>query len=79
MLANGWNLFLIVSRLEERESEMKKEYNALHQRHTEVGYHLIISEQTLSLPIKSCQKIHLYHSELELLNLEEHQVYLKRG
>lgn len=26
-----------VSRLEERESEMKKEYNALHQRHTEVG------------------------------------------
>ncbi|CAJ0957571.1 unnamed protein product [Ranitomeya imitator] len=24
-----------VSRLEERESEMKKEYNALHQRHTE--------------------------------------------
>lgn len=48
MLANGWNLFLIVSRLEERESEMKKEYNALHQRHTEVGYHLIISEQTNS-------------------------------
>lgn len=47
-LANGWNLFLIVSRLEERESEMKKEYNALHQRHTEVGYHLIISEQTNS-------------------------------
>ncbi|KAJ1067391.1 hypothetical protein K5549_010509 [Capra hircus] len=25
-----------VSRLEERESEMKKEYNALHQRHTEM-------------------------------------------
>lgn len=23
--------------MEERESEMKKEYNALHQRHTEVG------------------------------------------
>lgn len=31
-----WLCFL-VSRLEERESEMKKEYNALHQRHTEVG------------------------------------------
>lgn len=30
-------LCLPVSRLEERESEMKKEYNALHQRHTEVG------------------------------------------
>lgn len=27
---------LVVSRLEERESDMKKEYNALHQRHTEV-------------------------------------------
>lgn len=25
-----------VSRLEEREAELKKEYNALHQRHTEV-------------------------------------------
>nr|XP_020024923.1 C-Jun-amino-terminal kinase-interacting protein 3-like isoform X3 [Castor canadensis] len=25
-----------ISRLEERESEMKKEYNALHQRHTEM-------------------------------------------
>lgn len=25
-----------VTRLEERESDMKKEYNALHQRHTEV-------------------------------------------
>uniref|UniRef100_A0A8B9G8H7 C-Jun-amino-terminal kinase-interacting protein 3 n=1 Tax=Amazona collaria TaxID=241587 RepID=A0A8B9G8H7_9PSIT len=31
-----------ISRLEERESEMKKEYNALHQRHTEVGCHLIL-------------------------------------
>lgn len=30
-------LCFLVSRLEERESEMKKEYNALHQRHTEVG------------------------------------------
>lgn len=28
---------LVVSRLEERESDMKKEYNALHQRHTEVS------------------------------------------
>ena len=27
---------LAVSRLEEREAELKKEYNALHQRHTEV-------------------------------------------
>lgn len=26
-----------VSRLEDRESDMKKEYNALHQRHTEVS------------------------------------------
>lgn len=75
MLANGWNLFLIVSRLEERESEMKKEYNALHQRHTEVGHHLIIYEQTLSLPVKSCQKINLYHTELELLNLEKNIRY----
>lgn len=39
----GWTVQLTqwlcfpVSRLEERESEMKKEYNALHQRHTEVG------------------------------------------
>lgn len=32
-----WWLCFLVSRLEERESEMKKEYNALHQRHTEVG------------------------------------------
>lgn len=40
MLADSWDLLLAVSRLEERESEMKKEYNALHQRHTEVGYHL---------------------------------------
>lgn len=38
----GWTVQLTlwlcfpVSRLEERESEMKKEYNALHQRHTEV-------------------------------------------
>lgn len=42
VLADGWNLLLVVSRLEERESEMKKEYNALHQRHTEVGCHLMI-------------------------------------
>jgi len=44
VLADGWNLLLVVSRLEERESEMKKEYNALHQRHTEVGCRLIISK-----------------------------------
>lgn len=33
------SLFLVnaVSRFEERESELKKEYNALHQRHTEVN------------------------------------------
>lgn len=30
------SLFHPVSRLEEREAELKKEYNALHQRHTEV-------------------------------------------
>lgn len=36
MQLTQWLCFL-VSRLEERESEMKKEYNALHQRHTEVG------------------------------------------
>lgn len=35
--ADGQRLCLPVSRLEERESEMKKEYNALHQRHTEVS------------------------------------------
>lgn len=35
--ADRQGLCLLVSRLEERESEMKKEYNALHQRHTEVG------------------------------------------
>lgn len=35
--ADRRGLCLLVSRLEERESEMKKEYNALHQRHTEVG------------------------------------------
>lgn len=29
-------LCVSVTRLEERESDMKKEYNALHQRHTEV-------------------------------------------
>lgn len=48
MLSNGWNLFLAVSRLEERESEMKKEYNALHQRHTEVSCCPIPSKQTNS-------------------------------
>ncbi len=32
-----WCSSLVVSRLEERESDMKKEYNALHQRHTEVS------------------------------------------
>lgn len=32
-----FSLCLAVTRLEERESDMKKEYNALHQRHTEVG------------------------------------------
>lgn len=32
-----WNLFVLsVGRLEERELELKKEYNSLHQRHTEV-------------------------------------------
>lgn len=30
------SICLSVTRLEERESDMKKEYNALHQRHTEV-------------------------------------------
>lgn len=34
---DGQRPCLPVSRLEERESEMKKEYNALHQRHTEVS------------------------------------------
>lgn len=48
--ANQWNvkcfslitcnmtnyIFHLVSRLEEREAELKKEYNTLHQRHTEV-------------------------------------------
>jgi uncharacterized membrane protein YcjF (UPF0283 family) len=38
----GWLTLILfiwvsVTRLEERESDMKKEYNALHQRHTEVG------------------------------------------
>lgn len=36
-MADKQRLCFPVSRLEERESEMKKEYNALHQRHTEVG------------------------------------------
>lgn len=31
-----FSVCLSVTRLEERESDMKKEYNALHQRHTEV-------------------------------------------
>lgn len=34
---NSLFLFNAVSRFEERESELKKEYNALHQRHTEVN------------------------------------------
>lgn len=29
-------MFFLVGRLEERELELKKEYNSLHQRHTEV-------------------------------------------
>ncbi|KAF2984742.1 hypothetical protein EK904_002308 [Melospiza melodia maxima] len=34
--ASLWNLNLCeISRLEEREAELKKEYNALHSRHTE--------------------------------------------
>lgn len=35
--SHTFNVFCLqVTRLEERESDMKKEYNALHQRHTEV-------------------------------------------
>lgn len=34
-----WNFVFLVGRLEEREVELKKEYNSLHQRHTEVRRH----------------------------------------
>uniref|UniRef100_A0A3Q0SIZ9 RH1 domain-containing protein n=1 Tax=Amphilophus citrinellus TaxID=61819 RepID=A0A3Q0SIZ9_AMPCI len=33
-----------ISRLEERETELKKEYNALHQRHTEVSLHVYLNQ-----------------------------------
>lgn len=37
LFLNKLTLSFSVSRLEEREAELKKEYNALHSRHTEVG------------------------------------------
>lgn len=36
-------ILISVSRLEEREAELKKEYNALHQRHTEVRFQIILT------------------------------------
>lgn len=33
-----------VSRFEEREAELKKEYNTLHQRHTEVRFGLQVMQ-----------------------------------
>lgn len=39
-------VFCPVSRLEEREAELKKEYNALHQRHTEVSQSSAVCQAT---------------------------------
>lgn len=41
-------ILISVSRLEEREAELKKEYNALHQRHTEVGFWVVLIMLTLN-------------------------------
>lgn len=45
LFLNKLTLSFSVSRLEEREAELKKEYNALHSRHTEVSnedYSLVV-------------------------------------
>ncbi|KAK0133087.1 C-Jun-amino-terminal kinase-interacting protein 4 [Merluccius polli] len=50
-----------ISRLEEREAELKKEYNSLHQRHTEV----CSPTQPESNQSDSGQMIHSYMEHLE--------------
>uniref|UniRef100_A0AAQ6IPD1 C-Jun-amino-terminal kinase-interacting protein 4 n=1 Tax=Anabas testudineus TaxID=64144 RepID=A0AAQ6IPD1_ANATE len=45
-----------ISRLEEREAELKKEYNALHQRHTEVNCILFSLESSFPLFVSFSRK-----------------------
>ncbi|KAG8536390.1 hypothetical protein GDO81_026467, partial [Engystomops pustulosus] len=61
-----------ISRLEEREAELKKEYNALHQRHSEMTASIIREEPTPRQPREThANIIHNYMEHLERTKLQQ--------
>lgn len=68
-----------VGRLEERELELKKEFNSLHQRHTEVRVGGINNKQrtktkqkwSLSFILLLLQMIHNYMEHVERIKMQQ--------